>query len=73
MSRLAPMETRHASDPEEWLSTGEAAKVLDVPIDTVRRWADDGLLPHRQVAAGRHRRFRRSDVDAFIQSAERAS
>lgn len=64
------MEIRHDSAAEEWLTTGAAAVLLEVPVDTVRRWADGGLLPSRQVAAGRHRRFRRSDVTAFIAAAE---
>lgn len=64
------METRHASLPEEWLSTGEAARLLAVPVDTARRWADEGLIPFRQIAAGKHRRFRRTDVEAFIKASE---
>ncbi|MFP4321457.1 MAG: MerR family transcriptional regulator [Anaerolineales bacterium] len=43
----------------EWISLGEAAKLLGVHPTTVRNWADQGELPFRRTP-GRHRRFQRS-------------
>jgi MerR family transcriptional regulator, light-induced transcriptional regulator len=43
------------------LSTAEAARRLGVTTTTIKRWADDGRLPHMRTAGG-HRRFRSEDV-----------
>ena len=58
--------------PEVWLSLEQVAEVLQLPRETVRRWARDGdaRLPAYKVwdeGAGEHGRFRfkKSDVDAF--------
>jgi molybdopterin-binding protein len=34
------------------LRIGQAAELLGVSVDTVRRWADDGRLPTRRTAGG---------------------
>ena len=52
------------SDPE-WLTLGQAAKYLGVAQSTVRKWADQELLPAFYTPGG-HRRFRRRDLDAFL-------
>lgn len=51
----------------EWLSIQQAAKLLGVHPSTVRLWADKGILPVRRTEGG-HRRFRRSDLEIWIQS-----
>jgi excisionase family DNA binding protein len=43
------------------LSSTTAAEKLGVTVSTVKRWADEGLLPHVRTAGG-HRRFRAFDV-----------
>lgn len=54
------------TDPEPYdLSTVEAAAILGCHAETVRRWADKGELPSF-TTPGKHRRFRRSDIDAFL-------
>jgi excisionase family DNA binding protein len=51
----------------EWLSLGDVAQMLGVHPSTVRNWSDQGELPvHR--TKGRHRRYRKSDVELWIQS-----
>lgn len=70
------METRHASNDEEWLAPGEAAALVGVTIETLRRWAAAGLVPYRQIERGRHRRFKRADLIAAMEkdrTAEQAS
>jgi len=49
------------TDPNEWLSLGEAADILGVHPSTVRHWADSGDLPSQRTPGG-HRRFRRGDL-----------
>jgi excisionase family DNA binding protein len=38
------------------LSAGEAAQLLEVSTDTIKRWATDGQLPYITTPGG-HRRF----------------
>jgi excisionase family DNA binding protein len=47
-----------------WLTVGAVANVLHVSGDTVRRWADLGLLHAYRLPSG-HRRFDRSAVQRF--------
>ena len=48
------------------LTTAQAAAVLNVHPNTVRNWADAGLLPSYRVGPRRDRRFRRTDVEALL-------
>lgn len=52
------------SDPNEWVSLGEAADILGVHPSTVRHWADSGDL-HSHRTPGGHRRFRRGDLEQW--------
>lgn len=47
-----------------WMSSGEAAQYLHLSVDTINDLADDGVLPCTRTAGG-HRRFKRSDLDAY--------
>lgn len=54
------------------LSVQSAARALGVSRDTVRRWADRGILPAWRLPSG-HRRFERAAVTRLrrrIRSAE---
>ena len=52
---------------EVLLTADEAAAILRVKTDTVYRWVSQGRIPY--VRLGRRiTRFRRSDLDLFIQS-----
>jgi excisionase family DNA binding protein len=52
------------SDPD-WLTLGQAAKYLGVAQSTIRKWSDQGLVPAFYTPGG-HRRFRRRDLDVFL-------
>ncbi len=52
---------------EEWLSLSKVASMLGVHPSTVRSWSDQGHLPAHRTQGG-HRRFRRREVDLWIQS-----
>lgn len=51
----------------EWVSISEAAGLLYVHTNTLRRWANIGLIEYARVGPRRDRRFRRSDVSRFMQ------
>jgi excisionase family DNA binding protein len=53
-----------ASDPE-WLTLGQAAKYLGVAQSTIRKWSDQGRVPAFYTPGG-HRRYRRRDLDSFL-------
>src|SRR5438874_751323 len=49
----------------DWLTLGQAAKFLGVAQSTIRKWSDIGRVPAFYTPGG-HRRFRRADLDAFL-------
>ncbi len=55
------------SDISEWVSLGEAAEIIGVHPATIRNWAERGELPFRRTPGG-HRRFRRSDLQSWLNS-----
>ena len=57
-----------ASNAPEWMTLGEAAKYLGVAQSTVRKWADADRVETFKTPGG-HRRFRRDDLDRFMQGA----
>jgi len=48
------------------LTTSELAHLLHVHPNTVRHWANKGLLPAYRLGTRRDRRFKREDMDSFI-------
>src|SRR4051794_4132874 len=51
----------------DWLTLGQAAKLLGVAQSTIRKWSDLGRVPAFYTPGG-HRRYRRADLEAFISS-----
>jgi excisionase family DNA binding protein len=60
------------TDRKEWLTLGEASRLLGVDPDTLRRWADAGKI-EVFVTPGGHRRFARAAVEALVPAPPRAS
>ena len=56
---------RPAGGETEWLTLGQAAKYLGVAQSTIRKWSDLGRVPAFYTPGG-HRRYRRTDLDAFL-------
>ena len=54
-----------APRPKLILTTGDVAQHLSVPPNTVRYWADKGVLASYRIGPRGDRRFRREDVDNF--------
>src|SRR5213595_2658579 len=53
-----------ASEPD-WLTLGQAAKFLGVAQSTIRKWSDQGRVPAFYTPGG-HRRYRRRDLETFL-------
>src|SRR2546430_9834424 len=56
---------RAPTNEPDWLTLGQAAKYLGVAQSTIRKWSDLGRVPAFYTPGG-HRRYRRSDLDAFL-------
>lgn len=54
-----------ARDNGEWLTLGQAARFLGVAQSTIRKWSDQGRVPAFYTPGG-HRRYRRSDLETFL-------
>jgi excisionase family DNA binding protein len=52
-----------------WVSVGEAARLIGVSEPTLRKWTDDGRIAVFRTPGG-HRRYLRSELDAFRRSRE---
>lgn len=47
-----------------WLTTKQAAEILDRDVRTIGRWVERGILPSRRVGGRRY--FKRSDMVRFV-------
>src|SRR5687768_2081708 len=61
----------NAGQPE-WLTLGQAAKYLGVAQSTMRKWSDLGRVSAFYTPGG-HRRYRRTDLDQFLDRSGPAS
>jgi excisionase family DNA binding protein len=61
----APRRRAPGAEPD-WLTLGQAAKYLGVAQSTIRKWSDQRRLPAFYTPGG-HRRYRRGDLDAFLE------
>ena len=50
------------------LTVSEAARYISVHANSVRRWADMGLLPAHRFGSRGDRRFRADDLSNFLDS-----
>ena len=65
-SRQPPHERRAPAADPEWLTLGQAAKYLGVAQSTLRKWSDREMIP-AFYTPGKHRRYRRADLDSFLE------
>ncbi|MGH8932851.1 MAG: helix-turn-helix transcriptional regulator [Egibacteraceae bacterium] len=52
---------------DELLTVKQLATFLQVPVSTVYAWRHSGDGPRGIRVSGRHVRYRRSDVEAFLE------
>ena len=48
------------------LTTSDVARLLNVHINTVRRWSNLGVIKAYRIGARGDRRFRQEDVSSFL-------
>jgi excisionase family DNA binding protein len=48
----------------------EAAAAIGVSPNTIRKWADEGLIPHIRLPGSDYRRFELQALDEFRRSLE---
>jgi excisionase family DNA binding protein len=63
---LGKFSTMAMRDDSEWLTLGQAARFLGVAQSTIRKWSDQGRVPAFYTPGG-HRRYRRSDLETFLE------
>src|SRR5438067_1397403 len=59
-------ELRRRGGQGEWLTLGQAARFLGVAQSTIRKWSDQGRVPAFYTPGG-HRRYRRADLQRFLE------
>jgi len=52
------------------LTASEAAQLIGVHVNTVRRWNKKGALKGYRIGTRGDRRFRREEIDSFVKEAE---
>jgi excisionase family DNA binding protein len=65
MSFERPGTRRAPAAESDWLTLGQAATFLGVAHSTIRKWSDQGRVAAFYTPGG-HRRFRRRDLEAFV-------
>ena len=50
----------------ELLTTGEAAELAHIHINTIRRWANAGVIKSFRIGDRGDRRFRKEDVENLL-------
>lgn len=70
LGRLADGDGVELASAQAWLSTSQAARAAGISQSYVRQLADAGELP--VVFRGTHRRFRATDVRAWVSARSRS-
>lgn len=66
------MQGKHPANPEELLPPAEAAALVGISRDTIKRWERDGRITSLRTPHG-HRRYRRGDVEKLLTEPTEAS
>ena len=56
----------------DYVKTAEAAEMLGVAQNTLRKWAERGDIPMRRNPANGYRLFRRKDIHDFLSRLEKS-
>jgi len=61
-----PARQKPAPGPDGMLTVRDVAQLLNVHINTVRRWSNKGMLKTYRISSRGDRRFKREDIVAFV-------
>jgi len=53
------------------LTTSDVARILNLHINTIRRWSNQGILKAYRIGSRGDRRFKKEDIDEFFSSDDR--
>ncbi len=53
-------------DVDSMLTTSDVAHLLNVHINTVRRWSNQGILKAYRIGSRGDRRFQQEDIASFL-------
>jgi excisionase family DNA binding protein len=59
-------------NPDALLTTAEVAELLNVHVNTVRRWSNKGILETYRIGSRGDRRLRQGDVDKLLHKSQPA-
>lgn len=48
------------------LTVRDVSRILNIHVNTVRRWADQGILRAYRITNRGDRRFKKEDIDSFL-------
>ena len=65
---MAGKDMVFSNEAESLLTVREVAQLLHIHNNTVRRWSDEGLLKTYRISRRGDRRFKREDVNRFLDS-----
>ena len=65
-------ETLRQGDERKLLTLREVARLLRVHPNSVRRWADSGLIKSFRIGVRGDRRFMAEDIHSYLESSEGA-
>jgi len=54
------------NDIDPMLTISEVARILNVHINTIRRWSNQGILKACRIGSRGDRRFKREDIADFL-------
>ncbi len=57
---------RYERSRSTMLTTSDVADLLNVNINTVRRWTNKGILRAYRIGTRGDRRFQQEDIDSFL-------
>jgi len=60
------------NDPDALLTLSQAAELLNIHTNTLRRWSNRGILETYCIGARGDRRFRRRDIDKLLRKRQPA-
>jgi len=50
----------------DMLTVGDVALLLNVHVNTVRRWSNQGIIKTYRIGSRGDRRFQQEDIDSFL-------